>query len=595
MHFDKIAMIKKKFSLKHAYNLIAVILFGVIVAQLFTLQIINGEGYEEISRRNYVRIRRVSATRGMILDEKFRPIVTNVPSINLYFRPAFISDRQAFIDFLTSNIDITTEAVEKLLYDNRFRPFEEILIVENLQENIMARLAERMSYYPELLFKVEILRHYNLQNHFTGYVGRINEEEFRRYRGDDITRNSLIGKTGIERFYEGLLAGKSGYEIVQVDALGKSLGLFKHDLNSPPVNGFNIVLTINLELQEYINQIFPRDKAGAVIVMNPKTGGILAYNSFPEFDQNWFASGISNAQWSYLMNHDLRPLLDRVVMGTYPPGSTFKTLSAAYAFERNLITESTRFAFCNGGMWIGNRYFRCWYRDGHGRTNIYEGMSVSCSVYFYDLSSRFNLDDFQEFTHNSFLLSRTGIDLPSERAGFFPRTEWYRNRLGRYFSTLGIRANLSIGQGEVLVSPLSLVSYYAAIANDGVWNSPHLFKEAFNENTILSEGIVNKTTKRLPYSENTLKIIQRSLYESVYRTSSTGRTARVQGAEIYAKTGTAENAQSDIPHASITGYVKWDGEPEIAFLVMIENAGWGGSNAGPVARQIIQFYQDKIR
>ena len=588
-------MSKKKFTKKHAYYVVVVLLFSVIAFQLASLQIINGAQYEEISLRNYVRIRRVPATRGMILDEKFRPIVTNVPSINLYFRPAFINNRQNFIEFLTANIDISKEAIEKLIFDNRFRPFEEVLIAENLQENIMARIAENMSYFPELLFRVEIMRHYSIQNHFTGYVGRINEEEFRRFHGDDFTRNSLIGKTGIEKFYEGLLAGKSGQEIVQIDALGKNLGLFKHDVNVAPINGLNIVLTINLELQEYINQIFPRDRAGAVIVMNPKTGGILSYNSFPEFDQNWFTKGISHAQWAYLRDHDLRPLLDRVVMGTYPPGSTFKIVSAAFALERNMIDETTRFASCNGGMWIGNRYFRCWYRYGHGRTNIYEGMSVSCSVYFYDLSSRFNLDDFQEFSVQNHLLTKTGIDMPSERVGMFPRTEWYRNRLGRYFSTLGIRANLSIGQGEVLVSPLALVSFYAAIANDGLWNTPHLFKEAFNEVTSITDAIVPRPTKTLPYSENTLRIIQKSLYDSVYRANATGRNAIVRGAEIYAKTGTAENAQGDEPHAYITGYAKWNGEPEIAFLVLIENAGWGGSQAGPIARQIINFYQERVR
>ena len=588
-------MNRYRFNLKTAYYLAVLVFFAIIAAQLVSHQIINGEQYEEISRRNYVRIRRVNATRGMILDEKMRPIVYNVPAVNLYFRIAFVNDRQALISFLTDNLDITEDYIHRLFYENRFRPFDEVLIVENLQENIMARIAENMNRFPELVFRVEILRHYDIHNHFTGYVGRINEQEFRRYRGDDLTRNSLIGKTGIERYYEGLLSGKSGYEIVQVDALGKSLQLFKHELNRPPVNGFNIVLTINLELQQYINQIFPRNRAGAVVVLNPKTGGILAYNSFPEFDQNWFATGISNAQWNFLRDHELRPLLDRVVMGSYPPGSTFKTVSAAYALEKNLINEQTRFASCNGGMWIGNRYFRCWYRYGHGRTNIYTGMSVSCSVYFYDLSSRFNLDEFQEFTENNFLLQRTGIDLPSERAGFFPRTDWYRNRLGRYFSTVGIRANLSIGQGEILVSPLALTAYYAAIGNDGVWNTPHLFKEAFNENIFISDGIVTKTQKKLPITDNTLSIIQKTLYESVYSQNATGRTARVRGAEIYAKTGTAENPQGDTPHAFIAGYAKWDEEPEIAFLVLIENGGWGGSNAGPVAQQIIQFYQDRIR
>jgi penicillin-binding protein 2 len=354
-------------------------------------------------------------------------------------------------------------------------------------------------------------------------------------------------------------------------------------------------LTINLELQEFIHSIFPRNKAGAVVVMNPRTGGVLSYNSFPEFDQNWFTEGITQAQWDYLRNHESRPLLDRVVMGTYPPGSTFKIMSAAYNFERNLVSETTRLSFCGGGMQIGDRFFRCWNRHGHGRTSFLDAMAMSCNVYFFDLSSRFSLDDFVDFSWNSFIFDRTGIDLPSERSGFMPRTEWYRNRLGRFFSTLGIRANLAIGQGEVLVSPLAICAFYAAIANDGVWRTPHLFKEAFNDTRRLTQEILTKEKRLLPFNEYTLRLIQQSMYHTVYSNTGTGRHIRVNNATIFAKTGSSENPHGDLPHASIAGYAKWDGMPEIAFYVIVENAGHGGSVAGPIARQIIQFYQDRIR
>ena len=588
-------MIKKPIKLNKIYNLLIIAFFLILVAQLFSHQIINGATHEEIARRNFVRIRRIEAKRGMILDERLRPIVTNRPSINLYFRPNLIRDRQAFFDLLTEHLDVTREHLERLIFENRFRAFNEILIAENMQEGTLANIAESMTFFPELSIRVEILRHYTIPNHFTGYVGRINEQEFRRFRDQDYTMNSLIGKTGIERQYEGLLAGRSGYEILQVDALGQNLGLFKNDLYRRPINGFNVVLTINLELQEFIHSIFPRDKAGAVVVINPQTGGILSYNSFPEFDQNWFAEGITQAQWDYLRNHEMRPLLDRVVLGTYPPGSTFKTVTAAFAFEKNYIAETTRLAFCGGGLQIGDRFFRCWQRHGHGRTSFFNAMAMSCNVYFYDLSSRFSLDEFVAFSWNNHLFDRTGIDLPSERTGFMPNTEWFRNRLGRFISTLGIRANFAIGQGEVLVSPLAMGAYFAAIASDGVWRTPHLFKEAFNDNRTIAQDILTKQEKHLPYSENTMRLIQQSLHYSVYSDTGTGRHVRVRGAEIYAKTGTSENPHGELPHALIGGYAKWDNLPEIAFFIIIENAGFGGGQAGPVARQIIQFYQDRIR
>jgi penicillin-binding protein 2 len=354
-------------------------------------------------------------------------------------------------------------------------------------------------------------------------------------------------------------------------------------------------LTINLELQEFIHSIFPRDKAGAVVIINPQTGGILSYNSFPEFDQNWFAEGITPAQWGYLLEHEQKPLLDRVLMGTYPPGSTFKVISAAFGLEKNYITDATRLSNCTGGMQIGDRFFRCWFRHGHGRSSFLNAMAVSCNVYFFDLSSRFALDEFVEFALNNHLFNRTGVDLPSERAGFIPNSDWYRNRLGRFFSTTGIRANLSIGQGEVLVSPLAMCTYYAAIANGGVWRTPHLFKEAFNENGFLIHDVVHKEEKRLPISDATLSLIQSSMNHAVYSDNGTARPARVRGANVFAKTGSSENPQGELPHASIAGYVKWDDVPEIAFYIIVENAGTGGTVTAPIARQIIQFYQDRIR
>jgi penicillin-binding protein 2 len=332
-----------------------------------------------------------------------------------------------------------------------------------------------------------------------------------------------------------------------------------------------------------------------VVVLNTKTGGILSYNSFPEYDQNWFAVGLTQMQWDYLNQHPQKPLIDRVVNGTYSPGSTYKTISASFGLEKNYITEHTVLFPCRGGMQIGNRFFKCWLHEGHGRANVIRAMVVSCDVYYYDLSARFALNEFTDFSRRNFLHARTGIDLPSERAGFAPDTDWYSIRLGNFFPTIGLKANLVIGQGEILVTPLAMAAYYNALANKGVWQTPHLLKEAFNENGTIQYNFFNQTTKRLPVSENTLRIIEQSLYDTVYSHEGTARRARVTGAEVYAKTGSTENPHGDLTHASMAGYVKWDNEPEIAFYIIVENAGGGGSIAGPIAHQIISFYQSNIR
>jgi len=585
----------KNLHIRHVYLLVIMGCFSVILVQLFLHQVVHGAIHNEISRRNYVRIVRVNPLRGMILDERLRPIVANRPAVNLYFKPFLVNDKQSFIQFVTSHLDIQPDYLEKLIYDNRFRKFEEVLIAEDLQENVMANIAEEMNYHPEFILKPESVRLYNIPNHFTGYVRKIDEQEYQRFRTEDYTLNSIIGKNGIERSYEGILSGKSGYEIMQVDAKGRSYNFFRQDLSQKPVNGFNVVLTINLDLQEHIRNVFPSDKSGAVVVMNPKTGGILSYNSFPEYDQNWFSTGISSAQWDFLNEHENKPMIDRVVNGTYPPGSTFKVLSAAYGLEKNYINESTRMTNCTGGMQFGDRFYKCWNSRGHGRLNINGAMVHSCDVFFYDLSQRFNLDEFFEFAHLNHLFARTGIDLPSERAGLFPNSDWYRNRLGRYFSVAGIKANLVIGQGEVLVSPLAMCTYYSAIANDGLWQTPHLFQRAFTDNSVITRDLYPRTKKYLPHSDETLKIIQKALYDIVNSNVGTGRNARVPGVEVYGKTGSSENHQGGLTHASYAGYAKWNGEVELAFYVMVENSGGGGAIAAPIAREIIQYYNENLR
>ena len=588
----RIANEPRRFTLKTFYRICIILAFIIIIVQLFSLQILDGEMYSEISRKNYVRILRINATRGNILDEKLRPIAINRPSINLYFKSFLIQDRQKFFDFVTEHVYVTQEQLERMIYQNRFRAFEDVLIAENLPENVLARIADRMNYFPELILKAESMRLYHIPNHFTGYVAKISDTEFKKFRNEDYTLNSVIGKGGIEKYYEGLLAGKSGYEIIQVDSKGKNLNLFKHDLRQRPVNGFNIVLTINIELQEYIRSIFPKDKAGAVVVINPRTGGVLSYNSFPEYDQNWFSQGLSEAQWDYLQTHELKPQIDRVTMGTYPPGSTWKIISSAFGLEKNYITELTRLSFCNGGMQIGNRYFKCWLAHGHGRSNLFDAMSVSCDVFYYDLSGRFNLDEFSDFAYNSLILSRTGIDLPQERSGFFPKTDWYVARHGRYFSATGFKANLVIGQGEVLTSPLAMCAYYAAIANNGIWLTPHLFRRAFNEENSINYDFFRRQTHFLPYSETTLELLEKTLYDAVNRPDGTARQAKVPGVTVYGKTGSSENHQGELTHASYAGFAKWDGEPELAFYVIVENAGSGGGVAGPIVRKIIEYYNE---
>ncbi|HPY96019.1 MAG TPA: penicillin-binding protein 2 [Candidatus Cloacimonadota bacterium] len=576
------------------YRVLLGAIFLLLSVTLFYLQIAKGEHYKEIAERNYVRIRRIEAARGVIYDEKLNPIAENNPSINLYFRPHLIKNKDDMADFVTSYLPISRESIMKSIYDYRFLRFNEVLLYENITYEQMAVISEKLNYFPELFFKVETLRSYTINNHFTGYVGRINSDEYAIYKDNGYKINSLIGKAGIEKYYERILSGKAGYEVIQVDAHGRSLNIFKENLSKEPENGLHLVLNINLDLQKYINKIFPQNIAGAIVVMNPRTGGVLAYSSFPEYDQNIFASPISTEDWVNLRDNPKKPMLDRVINGSYPPGSTFKTVTGSFGLEKGYINSETLLASCIGGLKIGNRFFKCWTSVGHGRTNFVTALKISCDVFFYDLSKYFKIDEFAAFVEKNHLVEKTGIDLPYEKKGFFPTTEWYTKRLGKYYGSHGIKANLSIGQGEVLVTPVQLCAYFSALANDGVWKKPHLLKKAIGDKTLFYEELENNEGVRLPVSIDHIKLLQDGLWQAVNGAGSTGGAARVPGVNVYGKTGSAENAHGTSTHAWFACYAKWE-EPELAVVVFLENAGHGGSMAAPIAGKIISYYNKHMR
>jgi penicillin-binding protein 2 len=479
-----------------------------------------------------------------------------------------------------------------MVRQNRFRTYEEILIAENVDYETVLRLSEEMNYYPELNFRIGTTRHYLYPNHFTGYVGRINEIEYDTYKNEDYSINSHIGKTGLEYYYEVLLRGQDGREIVQVDAYGRSLNLFRTDGNITPVNGLGMILTIDNDIQEFAEQAFPTGVRGAIVVMDVKTGGILAYVSRPQYDPNVFMNRISPQVWEEL-NSPSKPMLDRVIHAAYPPGSVFKPITASFGLQKGVIDRNSTFSYCHGGLQVGNRFFKCWLHSGHGITNIVEALKVSCDVYFYELSMKLDLDQFKNYTNDSMLCIKTGIDLPNERNGFFPYLEWYKKTFGQRISVFGHKVNLAIGQGEILSTPLQICAYYAALANDGIWIQPHLLKSTVGRGRLTKEQVAGIDKKRLPLSIPNLKIIQDGLYAVSNAPGGTANHVKVNGATVYGKTGSAENSMGKMTHAWFAAYLVKE-KPEIAITVFLENAGGGGGVAAPVAGKILNYYAGNI-
>ena len=570
------------------YSITLAVLFILLAASLFRLQVVEGAKYQRIAESNFVRIRRIIATRGEIYDHKYRPIVQNVPSHNMYLTSGKINDINALSRFLEQNFGITESELKDLVLKQRFKTYEEILLADNVPYETVLALSEELNYYPELSFHIGSTRNYLYPNHFSGYVGRINEKEYDLYKKEDYSLNSYIGKTGLERYYEVLLRGKDGREIVQVDAQGHSLQLFEEGGNIEPLNGLSLVLTIDNDLQEFVSGIFPSGMKGAIVVSDVRSGGILAYVSKPDFDPNLFMQKITPEIWEDL-NRDEKPMVDRVIYGTYPPGSVFKPITAGIGLDRGLITPETHLAFCSGGFQVGNRFFRCWFSSGHGSTTVVDALRVSCDTFFYDLSLKIKLDDFYNYVRDSHLFGKTGIDLPNERQGFFPNTEWYKKTYGKNVGIIGHKVNLAIGQGEVLTTPLQINAFYGALANNGLWIQPHLLKQTVGRGRLTREQVVPIAKRRLPMKPSTLKTIQQGLWAVVNAPGGTGANAKINGATVYGKTGSAENVMGRKTHAWFCGYLVTS-KPEIAVTVFLENAGGGGAMAAPITAKIFNYY-----
>ncbi len=570
------------------YRITLAVLFLLLAGALFRLQVVKGKDFQRIAESNFVRIRRITATRGEIYDHKYRPIAQNVPSHNLYLTSGKIRNLPALSRFLERNFAIPQAELHNLVLKQRFKTYEEILLADNIPYETMLILSEQLNYYPELSFRIGSSRNYMYPNHFTGYMGRINEDEYELYRAENYSLNSYIGKTGLERYYEVLLRGRDGREIVQVDAQGRSLNLFDPAGNIEPLNGLSLVLTIDNDLQEFVSNTFPAGMNGAIVVSDIRSGGILAYVSKPDYDPNLFMHKITPDIWATL-NRAEKPMLDRIIHASYPPGSVFKPLTAALGLDSGIVTPYTRLASCVGGMKIGNRFFKCWNSGGHGSNNVIDALRVSCDVYFYDLSLKMNLDSFLGYAKDSHFYAKTGIDLPNERRGFFPSIAWYRKTYGKHASILGHKVNLAIGQGEVLTTPIQMNAFYGAIANNGLWTQPHLLKQTVGRGRLTREQVMPLAKNRLPMKPLTLQTIQQGLWAVVNAPGGTGANAKVNGGTVFGKSGSAENAMGRTTHAWFCAYLLTS-KPEIVVTVFLENAGGGGAMAAPITARIFNYY-----
>jgi len=454
-----------------------------------------------------------------------------------------------------------------------------------------AALMERRSEFPNVYVEMRPQRRYvggPAVSHVLGYIGEITPEELgsQMFPTDRYQQGVIVGRTGIERQYESILQGHPGVRYVEVDARGSVMGDFAGSTSRPSMAGGDLRLSIDLELQQWIDRIFPKDKMGAVVAIDPTDGTILALYSAPTFDPNDFVGGIDPELWEQLNSDPGKPLYNRAVLGLYAPASTFKLATAAIALDLGLISPQDHMPIpCSGGMSYANRYFRCWDPQGHGSLDLAGAIQHSCDVYFYQLGLKIGLERLlQEGTTNIGLSRRCGIDLPEEKAGIFPAdAEFWQIRFG-YSPNESEVLSLAIGQGPNSQTPLKMAQFYTALARDGSSPAPSFFTGRQDE----AEGF------ELKLSADGIEALRQGMRQVVGR-GGTGYMSSLPYWDLMGKSGTGQNSLSlqglADDHAWFAAIAGPRGKPPgIVVVVLVEFGGGGSAVAAPIAAKVADLY-----
>jgi penicillin-binding protein 2 len=537
--------------------------FLLLVGAFFRTQVIQHEKFE-LRAENY-RLRPVPlvAPRGTIYDRQGRVIAENVPGYSVKLIATSLDSLEVALRRLDAVVPLDSGVVDDVIDHYLAVPYVPVVVFGDAPFGVVARLEEHRAALPGLVIQAEPKRLYpagKAAAHLVGYVAEVTKAELEGDRFPGARPGTIVGKAGLEREYDKILRGIEGVRSVEVNARGR---VVREAISStlPPVSGKPIRTTIDLDLQRFVDSIWPAGVSGAMVALTPE-GEVLALYSAPTYDPNQFLGGIPRALWRQLNTDEARPLYDRAIQARYPPASTFKLAIAAMALKRGIITPSTRMPQpCTGGYRLGNRVFHCWKKDGHGNVDLIGAITGSCDIYFYQLGLKLGLDAIlQDGTEMGFR-SRTGVDLGSESRPIFPANTGYFDRLyGRNWSAPATTLNFSIGQGENTQTLLNMVSFYQALASDGIKRPPHIV--AANDSV---------ESRSLGLSAEALEGLRYALRE-VVRHGTAGRSYH-QDLETAGKTGTAQNPHGD-DHGWYIGFAPAD-HPQIIVGGMMEFAKHG--------------------
>ncbi len=565
---------------------LAVAAFTVLAGRVFYLQFIGDDQLKKRAHGNKIRTTVIEPARGRLYDRNGVLLVDNQHAYNLYVVPEVLLNNQTSLNFVAALFKDNPESLRIVLSDSTVEQNQEFRLRRDVGLEIFAKLEEQGGQIRGVKVKNEWKRTYPLAiaPHILGYVGEAKQEsEF----NEVVKAGDLCGKEGVEFAYDLKLRGKRGVVRELRDVHNRKISDYNPEEWIKPERGKDIWLTIDAELQLFIEDLF-KDKSGAVVVTDCRNGEILAMTSKPDYPAELFSKSISSEEWKKWSENPEKPLYNKAIMGEYPPGSVLKMAVALAAFDQGIADVSTS-VVCRGGLQVGSRFIKCWNKYGHGSVNVISALMGSCDTYFYQLAYRINLDKWAAYLNKWGLGEKTGIDLRYEKSGNIPNRDYYKIR-NREIPT-GNLAILMIGQGEILTTPLQIACYTAYLANGGQKIKPHLFYKSGIDSATSNYPMPGPT--KIEVSQNNLDLIHQGMYAVVNSGGGTANQGASSVVRFAGKTGTAQNPHG-ADHAWFTAYGPYK-NPDLV-VTIFEEYGMHGASLSPMARSIFEkWHQIKNR
>ncbi|MSO84265.1 MAG: penicillin-binding protein 2, partial [Acidobacteria bacterium] len=574
-----------------------VVTFAALAISFWFLQIVQHTRFEEMAENNHQRTLALRAPRGVLFDRNGKVLVENRHSFNVSIVREHTKDLNRTIGLLAVVGGLDTGQVRQIVDRHRGEPtYRPIVVIEDATlAQVAAITARRLDFeLPDVVVEEVPMRQYPtdaLAAHLFGYVGEANDTQV----GDEGVRTgAIVGQSGIERVYNKLLMGQDGARRVVVNSMGREIRTLEE---VPPVEGRRVQLTIDYDLQKAAEDGFKHAGFnGSAVILDPRNGEVLSLVSLPAYDPNDFAAGIDRATWAALNSDALRPLQNRAIQGRYSPGSAFKIVVATAALEEGLVDPDFK-VNCGGGATFYGRYFQCWLKGGHGVVDMRHAIEQSCNVYFYTIGNMLGVDRIHKWAAQLGLAGVTGIDLPNEQESLVPSTAWKLARTGEKWYA-GETISVSIGQGQVSVTPASMAVMIATVANGGTKVTPHVVR-AVDEGGGWRLATPPAVADRVAFRPETLSALHDGLW-MVVNAAGTGGRARISGRDVAGKTGTAQvisnqgrqtarGSDRDLRDHGWFVFFAPKENPQIAGVIFGEHNEHGYLGA-PIAKHVIETY-----